>query len=384
MLINSIFGPEFKTYKIGNIVKLAQNKELILDSGAKISNFNLAYQTYGKLNKDKSNAILICHALTGDQYVASQNPITGKEGWWKDVVGEDKAIDTKKYFVICSNVIVGCMGSFGPKDINPENNKIYGVNFPVITISDMVKAQKLLIDYLGIKKLFSIIGGSMGGFQVLEWAASYPKMIHSVIPIATSFRHNVENIAFNEIGRKAIMADSDWNNGNYLENKIFPKKGLAVARMAAHITYMSKESLERRFGRSLQSKKELSYQFNIDFQIESYLDHQGNAFISRFDPNSYLFMSKAMDYFDLEMDKNADLITIFKESKIKFCLITFSDDWLFPPSELQTLSQKLNIAGSDVSYVNIESSYGHDSFLVKNELMERVVKGFLDAQFLKN
>lgn len=378
MLINSIFGPKFQNYQIGNIVKLANKTELSLDCGKKIANFNLAYQTYGKLNKDKSNAILICHAFTGDQYVASQNPITGKRGWWEEVVGRSKAIDTEKYFVICSNVIGGCMGSFGPKDINPENGEIYGANFPIITISDMVKAQKLLIESFGIEKLFSVIGGSMGGFQVIEWAASYPQMVKSAIPLATSFRHNVENIAFNEIGRKAIMADSDWKSGNYLTKKTFPQKGLAVARMAAHITYMSKASLQKKFGRNLQEKRDLSYQFDIDFQIESYLDHQGNSFISRFDPNSYLFMSKAMDYFDLEADKEKDLTEIFANSNIKFCLISFSDDWLFPPSELQILSQKLNIAGLEVSYVNIESSHGHDSFLVKNELMEDVIMGFLD------
>lgn len=377
MLVDSIFGPNFKKYQIGDIVKLAKNSELSLDCGKKISNFNIAYQTYGNLNANKSNAILICHAFTGDQYVASDNPVTAKKGWWHEVVGSGRAIDTDKYFVICSNVIGGCMGSFGPKDINCKDNRIYGSNFPIITISDMVKAQKLLIDHFGIKKLFSVIGGSMGGFQVLEWAASYPKMVKSVIPLATSFRHNVENIAFNEIGRKAIIADSAWQSGNYLTKKTFPQKGLAVARMAAHITYMSKESLQRKFGRNLQEKKELSYQFDIDFQIESYLDHQGSSFISRFDPNSYLFMSKAMDYFDLEADNGKGLTEIFSNSDVKFCLISFSDDWLFPASELQTLSQKLNIGGLEVSYVNIESSHGHDSFLVKNELMEEIIRGFL-------
>ena len=378
MLIDSIFGPKFKKYQIGNIVKLAKDNDLFLDCGKKISNFNIAYQTYGKLNKDKSNAILICHAFTGDQYVASDNPITGKKGWWHELVAEGKSIDTSKYFVICSNVIGGCMGSFGPKDINPEDGKIYGANFPIITIADMVKAQKLLIEHFGIEKLFSVIGGSMGGFQALEWAASFPEMVRSIIALATSFRHNVENIAFNEIGRKAIMADSNWQAGGYLEKKTFPEKGLAVARMAAHITYMSKESLQRKFGRNLQEKRELSYQFDIDFQIESYLDHQGSSFISRYDPNSYLFISKAMDYFDLEEDRWQDLTEIFANSKIKFCLISFSDDWLFPPSELQILSQKLNIAGLNVSYVNIASCHGHDSFLVENEAMERTIKGFLE------
>ena len=378
MLIDSIFGPKFKKYQIGNIVKLAKDNDLFLDCGKKISNFNIAYQTYGKLNKDKSNAILICHAFTGDQYVASDNPITGKKGWWHELVAEGKSIDTSKYFVICSNVIGGCMGSFGPKDINPEDGKIYGANFPIITIADMVKAQKLLIEHFGIEKLFSVIGGSMGGFQALEWAASFPEMVRSIIALATSFRHNVENIAFNEIGRKAIMADSNWQAGGYLEKKTFPEKGLAVARMAAHITYMSKESLQRKFGRNLQEKRELSYQFDIDFQIESYLDHQGSSFISRYDPNSYLFISKAMDYFDLEEDRGQDLTEIFANSKIKFCLISFSDDWLFPPSELQILSQKLNIAGLNVSYVNIASCHSHDSFLVENEAMERTIKGFLE------
>ena len=381
MLIKSNFGPEYKQYEIGNIVELATEEPLILASGYKINNFNLAYQTYGLLNSSKSNAILVCHALTGDQYLASQNPVTGKEGWWNFMVGSGKAIDTDKYFVICSNVIGGCLGSFGPKEINPKTGKSYNLEFPVITISDMVKAQKLLIDHLGIKKLLAVIGGSMGGMQVLEWAISYPEMVQAAIPIATSYRHTTQNIAFNEVGRQAIMADPEWCEGQYLLYGKCPVKGLAVARMAAHITYLSDDALHKKFGRNLQDKQNLSYDFQIDFQIESYLRYQGLSFVNRFDANSYLYITKAMDYFDLESvifsDSQNNLINVFRNSKAKFCIISFSDDWLFPPSESRKLAKALNISGIDVSFITIDSTAGHDSFLVENEALKETISGFI-------
>ena len=379
MLIKSSFGSKFKEYEVGDIVKLAISKPLELDSGFKIANFNLAYQTYGKLNKDKSNAVLICHALTGDQYVASKNPITGKKGWWNFMVGKGKAIDTDKYFVICSNVIGGCIGSFGPKDINPENNRIYGLNFPVVTIADMVKAQKLLIDYLDIKKLLAVIGGSMGGMQALSWGCLYPDAAKAIIPIATSYRHTTQNIAFNEVGRQAIMADPNWCNGEYLAQKKYPSKGLAVARMAGHITYLSEDALHHKFGRNLQDKSNLSYGFDIDFQIESYLRYQGFTFVERFDANSYLYLTKAMDYFDLEAENNGILSNAFRKVKAKYCIISFSDDWLFPPEESKKLAQALNISGSNVSLVNINSNAGHDSFLIENKNLQETIAGFINS-----
>ena len=379
MLIKSSFGSQFKEYKVGNIVKLAASKSLTLTSGFEINNFNLAYQTYGKLNADKSNAILICHSLTGDQYVASKHPITGKEGWWNWMVGKGKTIDTDKYFVICSNVIGGCIGSFGPKDHNPETGKSYGLDFPVITINDMVEAQKLLIDYLQIDKLLAVIGGSMGGMQALSWSCLYPEIVKAVIPIATSYRLTTQNIAFNEVGRQAIMADPNWCSGEYIEHKKYPTKGLAVARMAGHITYLSEDTLHKKFGRNLQDKNNLSYGFDVDFQIESYLRHQGFTFVQRFDANSYLYLTKAMDYFDLEAENNGILSNAFKKNTAKFCIISFSDDWLFSPEESKKLAQALNISGSNVSLVSINSNAGHDSFLIENQNFKDTISGFLNS-----
>ncbi len=383
MQIKSVFGPEYKEFEVGKIVKLAGGEPLKLVCGAEISNFNLAYQTYGKLNADKSNAILICHALTGDQYVASPNPVTGKDGWWSCLVGSGKAIDTDKYFVICSNVIGGCLGSFSPKEINPDTNKPYSLDFPIITINDMVNAQKLLIDYLGIEKLLAIVGGSMGGCQALQWAISYPDFAKAIIPIATSYRYSTQNIAFNEVARQAIMADPDWCSGNYLVEKKYPSKGLAVARMAANITYLSEDALHKKFGRNLQNKDNLSFNFNnlldVDFQIESYLRHQGSSFVARFDPNCYIYMTRALDYFDLEAENEGVLSKAFKDVKAKFCVISFSDDWLFPTAESKKLSQALAISGADVSFLEITGTAGHDSFLVENAALKETVSGFLNA-----
>ena len=379
MLIKSRFGSEFREYEIGDIVKLATAQALTLSSGVQIENFNLAFQTYGKLNADKSNAILICHALTGDQYLAGIHPVTKKKGWWDFMIGAGKAIDTDKYFVICSNVIGGCLGSFGPKEINPATGKIYGINFPVITIADMVGAQKLLIDHLGIKFLLSVIGGSMGGMQVLTWAALYGEYVKSAIPISTSYKHSAQNIAFNEVGRQAIMADPNWCAGNYLAQKKYPSKGLAVARMAAHITYLSEDALHNKFGRCLQDKENLSYGFEVDFQIESYLRHQGFTFVERFDANSYLYITKAMDYFDLEAENKGILSNAFRNIETRFCVISFSDDWLFPSDESKKLARALNIAGANTSFINIAGNAGHDGFLIENQILKDTISGFLRA-----
>ncbi len=383
MQIKLAFGPDYKDFEIGEIVQLAKDQPLKLSCGAEISNFNLAYQTYGSLNNDKSNAILICHALTGDQYVASKNPITGKAGWWDNMVGSGKAIDTDKYFVICSNVIGGCLGSFSPKEINPQTNHPYALDFPIITIGDMVNAQKLLIDHFEIKQLLAVIGGSMGGFQALQWAISYPDSAKAIIPIATSYRYSTQNIAFNEVARQAIMADPDWCGGKYLTEKKYPSKGLAVARMAANITYLSEEALHKKFGRNLQNKNNLSFNFdinnNVDFQIESYLRHQGASFVNRFDPNCYMYITKALDYFDLEAENAGTLSNAFKNVKAKFCIISFSDDWLFPTAESKKISQALAISGVDVSFLEIAGTAGHDSFLVENSAFKETIEGFISA-----
>jgi homoserine O-acetyltransferase len=382
MKINSSFGPNFKEFEVGEIIFLAQETPLKLACGTEIKNFPLAYQTYGELNEDKSNAILICHALTGDQYVASHHPITKKEGWWNFMIGEGKPIDTKKFFVISSNVIGGCMGSFGPKEINPKTEKPYGASFPVVTIQDMVKAQNLLIEHFGIKKLHAVIGGSTGGMQALAWSVLYPQKVKNVIPLATSYRHSPQNIAFHEVGRQAIMADLNWCNGDYISARKYPTNGLAVARMTAHITYLSESALQKKFGRDLNKKNVFSFNFDREFAVENYLHHQGFNFVERFDPNSYLYITKAVDYFDLEHDFNGNLGTAFADfaqnKSGKICIISFSDDWLFPPSEAQKLTQALMACGVDVSTVVINSSAGHDSFLLENDALKNTISGIIN------
>ncbi len=380
MKVKSRFGTQFKEYEIGEIVYLGQEKPLKLKNGRQLKNFPIAYQTYGKLNSDKSNAILICHALTGDQYAASTNPITKKPGWWNFMIGKNKAIDTSKYFVICSNVISGCMGSVGPKEVNPNSQKPYGLDFPFVTIDDMVNAQNLLIEHFGIKKLKAVIGGSFGGMQALSWSINYPQKVENIVCLASSYRHSPQNIAFHEIGRQAIMADRDWCSGDYISRKKHPYKGLAVARMTAHVTYMSQKSLQRKFGRNLQNKKDFSFHFDAEFQVESYLHHQGYGFVERFDANSYLYISKATDYFDLEKDNGGKLALAFEKTakyKPKFCIIAFSDDWCFEPSESKKLTKALLACSIDVSSLVIESSSGHDTFLIKNKILEDSIKGFL-------
>ena len=366
------------------IVELSsKERPLLLDCGKSLGPVKIAYTTYGNLNEQKSNAILICHALTGDQYVASQHPITKKEGWWSNVVGPNKSIDTNKFFVICPNIIGGCMGSTGPKEIDPLTQKEFGLNFPVITISDMVKAQKLLIDYLSIEKLFCVTGGSMGGMLVLEWLSKFTEYVHSAIPIATSVNHSAQNIALNELARQAIMADPVWDNGKYLKKNIQPKNGLAVARMVGHISYLSKKGMQEKFGRKLQEKADYEFSFDADFQVESYLRHQGFAFVERFDANSILYITRAMDYFDLSKQYKGGLVEAFKNQETKFLVISFSSDWLYTTKENKDIVIALNASGADVSYSEIVTDKGHDSFLLNEPEFLKTLKGFIDSMYEK-
>ena len=335
-----------------------------LDCGKEISNFPIAFETYGILNERKDNAILVLHALTGDQFASGKNPITNKDGWWSYALGPGKALDTNKFFVICANVIGGCMGSYGPSTIDKNTNKPIGTNFPIITINDMVNAQYNLLEYFKIEKLFAVIGGSMGGMQVLQFVSNFPDKAQIAIPIACTSSHSAQNIAFNELGRQAIMADANWKNGIYEESKTNPDKGLAVARMAAHITYLSKKGLQEKFGRKLQESDDLKCSFDADFQIESYLRYQVSVFVDRFDANSYLYITRAMDYFDLSKQFNGNLSKAFEKSKTKFFIISFTSDWLYPTSENRDIVIALNSIGADVAFVEIESDKGHDSFLL--------------------
>lgn len=345
--------------------------------------FSVAYQTYGSLNAAKSNAILICHALTADQYVATQHPITGKPGWWDIMVGPGKPIDTERFFVICSNVLGGCMGSTGPASINPKTGAPYGLDFPVITVGDMVEAQARLIDYLGIDQLFAVVGGSMGGMQVVEWASRFKDRVFAAVPIATTAWHSSQNIAFHEVGRQAVMADPNWQSGNYYATDKVPRNGLAVARMAAHITYLSEEALHRKFGRSLQDRSEKTFSFNADFQVESYLRHQGSSFVDRFDANSYLYITRAMDYFDLREGRGSVLADAFRGTQTRFCVVSFTSDWLYPTRESRRIVQALNAVAANVSFVEIESDKGHDAFLLNEPTFHATVRGFLNAAALK-
>lgn len=360
-------------------VTLGDIKPMDLDNGTRFGPFKIAYQTYGVLNSDKSNAVLICHALTGDQFVASEHPITGRPGWWDDMVGSSKPIDTERFFVVCINALGGCMGSAGPKEIDPKTEKPYGLNFPVITIADMVRAQKLVIEHLGIDQIFCVVGGSMGAMQVLEWASRYKEKVFSAMPIAGAARHTAQNIAFHEVGRQAILADPEWHSGNYMEHGVVPRRGLGVARMTAHITYLSEAALHRKFGRNLQNRAQLSYGFDADFQVESYLRHQGSTFVERFDANSYLYITRAMDYFDLAAEYGGSLAAAFEGVKARFCIISFSSDWLFPTAENRAIVHALNAVAADVSFVEINSDQGHDAFLLDEPEFRRVVKGFIDS-----
>ena len=364
--------------KLESEIAYFENINLKLESGDIIDSFKLAFKTYGKLNTDKTNAILVCHALTGDQYVAGNNPITGREGWWSRMVGPNKPIDTNKFFVICSNVLGGCAGSTGPKELQNGSDVAYGGNFPSVTIKDMVKAQSLLIESLNIEKLFSVIGGSMGAMQALQWAIDFPDKILNIIHIAGALKHSAQNIAFHEVGRQAIMSDPIWKNGKYFENNEVPERGLSVARMIAHITYLSENAMHRKFGRKLQSRDIISFGFDADFQVESYLRYQGKSFVERFDANSYLYLTRAMDYFDHDetFRKNIEF-SHNPNNHLKYLIVSFTSDWLFPTIESKMIVNQLNSLSREVSFLEIDTDKGHDSFLLEEPQLDDVIKGFL-------
>jgi homoserine O-acetyltransferase len=361
----------------GGVLRL--DGALRLDSGGRLEGVEIAYRTYGQLNADRSNAILICHALTLDQFVASPHPHTGKPGWWTQVVGPGRPIDLDRYFVICSNVLGGCMGSTGPSSVDPATGRVYGLSFPVITIADMVRAQALLVQALGVETLFAVVGGSMGGMQVLQWAADYPDRLFAAVCIASAARHSAQNIAFHEVGRQAVMADPEWCGGDYVRLGSRPEKGLAVARMAANITYLSEPALQRKFGRELQ-RDGLSWGFDADFQVESYLRHQGASFVDRFDANAYLYITRAMDYFDLAGAHGGVLAQAFRRAQaVRFYVLSFTSDWLYPTAESRYINRALNAAGARASFLEIESDKGHDAFLLDEPVLRQTLKGFLDA-----
>ncbi len=363
----------------GGTHRFPADQPLRLQSGALLAPLEIAYKTYGTLNPDKSNAVLICHALTGDQHVASTHPVTGKPGWWDRVVGPGLPLDPRRYFIICTNVIGGCMGSTGPASIDPATRQPYALTFPVITIADMVRAQAMLIEALGIETLFAVVGGSMGGMQVLQWAADYPDKLFSAICIAAAARHSAQNIAFHEVGRQAIMADPDWRGGAYQLAGVRPEKGLAVARMAAHITYLSEQALQRKFGRELQ-RDGLSWGFDADFQVESYLRHQGASFVDRFDANSYLYITRALDYFDLAGGHGGVLAEAFRRARnVRFCVLSFSSDWLYSTSESRDVVRALNAAGCRASFAEITTDKGHDAFFLDEPALDSALRGFLDS-----
>jgi len=347
-----------------------------LESGQSLGPITLAYETYGELNKDKTNAILVEHAFSGDAHAAGFHEGDSDPGWWDSLIGPEKALDTNKYFVICSNVIGGCKGSTGPSSINPKTGLPYALDFPIITIADMVKAQKYLIDYLGIKKLLCVIGGSMGGMQVLQWVTSYPKHVHSAIPIATALKHSPQQIAFDEVGRQAVMTDPAWNEGNYY-GKQKPERGLAVARMIGHITYMSDKSMEEKFSRRLKNKDQ-SFKFTADFEVEGYLKYRGDTFVKRFDANSYLYITKAMDHFDLSGDR---FIPKGKDVDVRFLIVAFKSDLLYPAYQSQEIVRLLKTRGLDATYCEINSTYGHDAFLLEVEKEMHLIKHFLNKSF---
>ncbi|WP_407453171.1 homoserine O-acetyltransferase [Methanobrevibacter sp.] len=353
-----------------------------LDSGESLGDVTVAYETYGELNKEKSNAILICHALTGDAHAAGWHKGDKKPGWWEIIIGPGKALDSEKYFIICSNVLGGCKGTTGPSSINPKTKKEYGLDFPVITISDMVKVQKKLIEYFEIDQLYAVIGGSMGGMQVLEWMVSYPKMMKKAIPIATAAMSYPQQIAFNAVGRQSIFSDPNWNGGNYYESGNIPKNGLSLARMIAHITYLSDESMDIKFGRGLQDKDEISYDFTVDFQVESYLKHQGETFVKRFDANSYLYITKAVDLFDLSV--NGSLIDGLKDVEAKIEVISVDSDWLYPTEQSTEIVTALNANDVDVSFSEIKSNYGHDAFLLEKGQLNYIFANFLSDNVVED
>lgn len=365
----------------GGTLRLPADALLRLDSGAVLAPLEIAYKTYGRLNAERSNAVLVCHALTGDQHAASIHPITGKPGWWSRVIGPGLPLDPDRYFIICTNVVGGCMGSTGPSSLDPATGKPYGLTFPVITIADMVRAQAMLLDALEIETLFAVVGVSMGGMQVLQWATDYPHRLRSVVCIAAAARHSAQNIAFHEVGRQAIMADPDWRGGAYEAHGVRPEKGLAVARMAAHITYLSEAALQRKFGRELQ-RDGLSWGFDApDFQVESYLRYQGASFVDRFDANSYLYITRALDYFDLAASHGGVLANAFRRARdVRFCVLSFSSDWLYSTGESRDIVRALNAAGCRASFVEIETDKGHDAIFLDEPVLHSALRGFFESQ----
>jgi len=352
---------------------------LQLSNGGFLGPLTVGFETYGTLNADRTNAVLICHALTGDQFVGGPNPVTGRPAWWPRIVGPGRPIDTNRFFVICSNVLGGCMGTTGPSSALPDGEGVYGLNFPVITVADMVRAQAMLVEAFGIESLFCVLGGSIGGMQALQWAAAYPKRVFACAPIATAARHSAQNIAFYEVGRQAIMADPDWRGGAYEAPGVRPSKGLAVARMAAHVTYLSETALRQKFDRNLQARDRISFGFDADFQVESYLRHQGQSFVDRFDANSYLYITRAVDYFDMAADFGGVLAQAFHRTNTRFCTFGFSSDWHYPPEENRAIVRGLIAAGADASYVEIDTDKGHDAFLLEEPQFEAALTGFIDA-----
>ncbi len=363
----------------GHRVMLGRERPLRLDCGVELADFPVAYQTYGRLNAERSNAILVCHALTGDQFVAEPHPVTGGPGWWDLMVGPGKPLDTDRFFVLCANILGGCMGTAGPREDDPATGRPWGLHFPVITIADMVRAQAMLLDHLGIEQVFMVIGGSMGGMQVLDLAATYPHRVFAAVPIAAAAHHSAQNIAFHEVGRQAIMADPDWCGGDYLSEGRHPHRGLAVARMAAHITYLSEGALHRKFGRRLQDRDVVTFGFDADFQVESYLRHQGHAFVQRFDANSYLYITRAMDYFDMAAAYGGVLADAFRDTPVRFCVISFTSDWLYPTAESRQIVHALNAVAANVSFAEIVSDSGHDAFLLDEPEFHRVLRGFING-----
>jgi len=353
--------------------------KMIMESGARLGPITLAYETYGSLNEDKSNVVMVLHALSGNSHVAGYySEDDEKPGWWDNTVGPGKGIDTNRYFVICSNIIGSCYGSTGPSSKNPQTGKPYALDFPLFTISDIVRAQKKVLDHLGITKLLCLIGGSIGGMQALEWAVSYPHMVQSVIPIASTCKRSALSIGLSEAQRQAIMADPNWNSGNYYDQD-YPKKGLALARMIGHITYLSETSMHNKFGRRLKENTAFSYDLSIDFEVENYLHYQGNKFVERFDANSYLYITKASDYFDLgEQKGGGSLVKAFSGIPAKFLVISFSSDWLYPTAQSREMVKAMKKSGLDVSFCEIETDFGHDSFLLAHEQLTKLISGFLN------
>ena len=356
--------------------------EMILESGASLGPITIAYETWGKLSAKRDNAVLVAHAFSGDSHVAGfypDEPYDAKPGWWDSMVGPGKGLDTDKYFVICANILGGCMGTTGPSSINPETGAPYGLDFPMMTVGDIIESQKILLDYLGISSLHTVVGGSVGGMQVLEWCVRYPDMVRSAIPIATTMRHSALAIAFNEVARQAIMVDPKWNRGNYYDSER-PDLGLSVARMIGHVTYLSDEAMRRKFGRKLQNKANFSYGFDVDFMVESYLRYQGSQFVKRFDANSVLYITKAADYFDLvNREPPAKSIQDICSMPIKFLVISYTSDWLYPTYQAKELIQALKRADLDVSFCEIEADCGHDAFLIPDKRLGTLIGGFLDG-----